>query len=432
MLGLAEKKRRLVGEGFFRMYAERWGVKDVDALLDELDPKVSLRENWDLFRKALAKRGIRPEAEALSEADEKRRYLEWLDDEVRKSGLLDELYDKIAELSGDLIERDLALSKLDEEKRRLEEERRELKITKEEYDRRAAWLKKLEEDLKKWSDELTRLQFRVPVLSGKEAGEEIERVRQVKPGLTKEQVKRLEDEFKAALFKDLGRVPRDVMAEFRVELDTVKTFPFEEARSAIERLAKDIVERELARPPIVKPPVRPPPVPAVPPPPHVEVPKEPLSPLRFPRRPAAEELKPLWEAFVYRMWELGLDPFDYRDWYADYVENAWFSSWDLVVKRFESLITDIKEGKPKFVPRAYPPWEVFPRDPVLHLLATGKYKTFDELLEALNLYAVYLEPEEVIAIVKEEWAKGPELRSSWLKVAGKDYLEKVLGVPLET
>ena len=250
------EKRRIVGEGLFRKLAEKWRVVDVDALIDELDPAVSLTENWELFRAALARRGIYPEPKVWSREEEKARYLSWLDDEVRRSGLLDELYEKIEELSKELIERDLALGSLEQERRRLEEAWKELKITEKEYEWKKGALSRFEQQLKNWSEELARVQFRIPVVTAKEAGEELERVQKVKPKLlTKDEESRLRDEFKVYLTRVLGRVPRDAMAEFRLELDAAKILPYEEALKVVTKLADDIIAREVKPPPpVVKPP----------------------------------------------------------------------------------------------------------------------------------------------------------------------------------
>jgi uncharacterized protein (UPF0276 family) len=96
----------LVGEGLFRMWAERWGVKDIDALLDELDPELALKENWDLFEEALERRGIRPPAEEYDKAVEERLNLEQVEAEARRTGLYDALYDEIDELSRLVLEKD--------------------------------------------------------------------------------------------------------------------------------------------------------------------------------------------------------------------------------------------------------------------------------------------------------------------------------------
>ncbi|MEM1551589.1 MAG: hypothetical protein QXH03_02830 [Candidatus Bathyarchaeia archaeon] len=81
--------------------------------------------------------------------------------------------------------------------------------------------------------------------------------------LTKEEVARLEDLFRATLFRELGRVPPNAIAELRTELETVKRLSFEEASRVIERLAMEIAERfkpavPRAPPAVVPPAVRPP------------------------------------------------------------------------------------------------------------------------------------------------------------------------------
>jgi len=82
--------------------------------------------------------------------------------------------------------------------------------------------------------------------------------------LTEEEIRKLEDQFRATLFRELGRVPKDAMAEFRAELDAVRTLPYEEAKRVIDKLARDIIKRFIKPPPVAPPrvvPYRPPPIP---------------------------------------------------------------------------------------------------------------------------------------------------------------------------
>jgi hypothetical protein len=74
--------------------------------------------------------------------------------------------------------------------------------------------------------------------------------------LTKEEVAKLEDIFKATL-SAAGLYPPRYMSEFRVEMDAVKWLPFAEARDRIEALAKEIIARVPPSPPAVAvPPMR--------------------------------------------------------------------------------------------------------------------------------------------------------------------------------
>ena len=264
--------------------------------------------------------------------------------------------------------------------------------------------------------------------------------------LTRDEVARLEDVFKAAFMHELGRVPRDVMSEFRLELDTVKTLPYEDAVKVIERLAMDIVTRERERPAAERPGARAvarvsrvpqagqgipegemPVAPAVPPA-KAEPPAVPLDMMAFPRRISSAEGNAFWDAFVYAMYELKVDPQAFVDRFRDFAD-AWYSNWFSALRAFEGIVQDIKTGKgPRYYPRP-PIWHNLPRDAILHLLATKVYKSMDQLIAALNLHGVYVEPEEVRQIVKEEWAKTP--RDSWLEITPKEYLSETLAIPIE-
>jgi len=226
-----------------------------------------------------------------------------------------------------------------------------------------------------------------------------------------------------------GRCPREAALHFDVELlPVIREMPYERARETVIREAG--VYAPPAPPEVVRPPppeVKARPYPpevleAVPMPPKVEVPKAPLSPLKFPRRPAAEEIKVLWDAFDYRMRSMGLWPWDYREYFEKYIANAWFSKWEDVVKSFEMMIKDISEGKPPAVKPTPLPWKE-PRDAVLHLLWLGKVRDMDELLMALSASGIYLDAETVKAIIREEMAKPPEEQDLWFKQTSKEYLE---------
>jgi hypothetical protein len=265
--------------------------------------------------------------------------------------------------------------------------------------------------------------------------------------LSKEEVARLEDVFKATFMHEMGRVPRDVLSEFRVELDTIKTLPYEQASDMIERLARDIIARERERVPERRPviPVRerrgvpaeaegipagvpspPPSAPAVPPK-KVLPPATPLETMPFPRRISSAEMNLFRDAFIYAMFELHVDPNAYIDYFASF-RDAWYSDWFAVLRAFEGMVNDIKAGKEiRYYPRP-PIWHELPRDAILHLLATKVYKSMDQLIAALNLHGVYTTPQEITEIVKREWAKTP--RDSWLLITPKEYLSETLNIPL--
>jgi hypothetical protein len=127
---------------------------------------------------------------------------------------------------------------------------------------------------------------------------------------------------------------------------------------------------------------------------------------------------------------MGLNPYDYTEHFESF-RDAWFESWSSVLKAFDMMIEDVRAGR---APRKYlrpPPvaWKEYPRDPVLHLIATRRYMTMEDLIEGLESYGVYVSPEEVREIVKKEWVRRP--RAAWLDVTPKDYLVRVLGIPAE-
>jgi hypothetical protein len=110
--------------------------------------------------------------------------------------------------------------------------------------------------------------------------------------------------------------------------------------------------------------------------------------------------------------------------------DAWYSDWLAVLRAFHEMVEDIKAGKP---PRVYPrpmiptPWKKLPEDAVLHFLWLQVARDMDELIGLLNMNGVYVSPQEVTLIVKNEWKKGAEM-SSWLKFTPREYLKKILGV----
>ncbi len=190
--------------------------------------------------------------------------------------------------------------------------------------------------------------------------------------LTKQEKKRLEDEFKASLMSELVRIPRDVLAEFRVTLRKVEFLPYEEALHEILEKAKEIVARETLRrrPPRVVAPRPPRIIHRVPeerdeipmmvariPPEHV--PDEPLSPLPFARAPSSEEKKVLWDAFVYHFQEKGMNAWDYRKLFEERIWNIQFKDWDTVKKKFDYLVDAIQKGEVRELPPLFV-WRGFP------------------------------------------------------------------------
>jgi hypothetical protein len=301
------------------------------------------------------------------------------------------------------------IERASELKDKLERERKNVKL-----------LKDMLESKKKYIEELERRIAGVPTPLPKE--------------LSEEEKKRLEDVFKATLYRELGRVPRDAMSEFRVEFETVKVYPYEEALKVIERLAKDIADRERAGRVV---PVAPAPPEEVAPPAAPTVPREvvkppavPLDLMAFPRRLSSAEINAFWRAFESELASVGLRTEEFMEYWIRF-RDAWHQDWFHVLRAFKEMIDDIKAWKePRYYPRTLTPvWKNLPRDAILHLLATKVPQSMDDLIAQLNMHGVYVMPQQVTLIVKEEWKKTP--RDSWLEVTPRDYLKKILGADPE-
>jgi len=273
-------------------------------------------------------------------------------------------------------------------------------------------------------------------------------VPKVKRELTKDEVKYLEDVFKATLFRELGRVPRDAMAEFRLELDAVRTMPLKEAEKHIERLAREIADRIRAlkvKPPIVRPPppkveVEKPPVPVgippeVPPPERPapekppELPKRPISILRFPRRPAREEkdvLERVYKETLRRWLEEGVIPYPpskYQTVIRERIFERVFPSWDAVVREFNEMLEDIRFGRVKFILPVIP-WTTR-EEAILHFFGIG-WGTAKDIAEELNReYRLDVTEDEVVRVVKEAWKAKKDPRYAYLT---EEELNKRLGI----
>jgi len=267
--------------------------------------------------------------------------------------------------------------------------------------------------------------------------------------LTKDEVRYLEDVFKATLFRELGRVPRDAMSEFRLELDTVRTMPLEEAVKHIERLAREIVDRIRAlkaKPPIKKPappkvvvekpavPVGVPPEvpqerPAVPEKPLPKLPKSPISPLSFPRRPTREEkdvLERVYKETLRRWLEEGVIPYPpskYQTAIRERIFERVFPSWDAVVKEFNEMLEDIRFGRKKFILPVIP-WAT-KEEAILHFFGIG-WGTAKDIAEELNReYHMNVTEDEVVRVVKEAWKAKKDPRYAYLT---EEELNRRLGI----
>lgn len=175
--------------------------------------------------------------------------------------------------------------------------------------------------------------------------------------LTDDEKKRLMDVFKAVLFKELGKVPPNALAVFRVELERVKMTPYEEAKKTVETLAEGIITKEAwrKRVKIVKPP-RPPRPPGIYPPPEIPVtigrippaypPKEPdPEAVPFPRAPSSKERTEFEKAFRYRLQERGISYLEFLKQFEDYVAGTVFKSWKHMLESYELFVDAIVKGE---------------------------------------------------------------------------------------
>ncbi len=252
--------------------------------------------------------------------------------------------------------------------------------------------------------------------------------------LSSEDRMRLEDEFRASLMGDLGRVPRDVMSEFRVEFEKVKTKPYAEALDEILGLAREIAWRFIKKPkpPVVKPPptigVAMPPELVTPPP--VALPKTPISDLPFPRSPSSEEKAILLEAFESRLAEVGIDHYKFMPAFKERILNWTFRYWGELLKLFDELIEDFIAGKPlRFIPIPPMPWkeERKREDAIVHFTATKLFPTIEELIDAVGQWGVHaVTPEEVKAAVKKAWKE----KNIWFTSVSKEFLEGLIAEPV--
>jgi hypothetical protein len=146
---------------------------------------------------------------------------------------------------------------------------------------------------------------------------------------------------------------------------------------------------------------------------------------------SSSEINAFWKSFETELLSVGLNPYDFMEYWVRF-RDAWHQDWFHVLRAFKEMIDDIKARKiPRYYPRGLMPvvWKNLPRDAILHLLATKVPQSMDDLIAQLNMHGVYVMPQEVTMIVKEEWKKTP--RDSWLEVTPRDYIKKILGVDPE-
>lgn len=187
-------------------------------------------------------------------------------------------------------------------------------------------------------------------------------------GLSGEDMKLLLAFYNNEFFRNLGKVPPNSAATFRVEFEKLKDKTFDEAKERIVALANDIIEefraREKVRAGVPIYPVRLPRVPEEEMPavvgrvPPAQFPSFPLSyDMPFPRGPTSKEREPLWRAFQYKMQQEGYDAAAYLDQFEAYIMGAQFLSWEDLREKFDFFITTIMSG------RQLPPleqWQGYP------------------------------------------------------------------------
>lgn len=176
-------------------------------------------------------------------------------------------------------------------------------------------------------------------------------------GLTSGDIGKLQDLYSDALFRQLGRVPTNSMATFRVEVEKVKDKTFDEAKEHILGVAQDIIgafAAKLAVPRLAPSPVRileglaklgearAAPLGRVPP---AQFPSYALCyNLPFPRGPCREEKDKLWDVFCYQMQEEGFDCMTYQREFESYIEGTQFFSWEDLREKFKLFVETIKKG----------------------------------------------------------------------------------------
>jgi len=174
-------------------------------------------------------------------------------------------------------------------------------------------------------------------------------------GLTSSDINKLQDIYSDHLFRQLGRVPTNSLATFRVEIDKVRDKTFSEAEEYILGVADDIVSSFTVREKIsrIRPerrvetpvggqPERGAPMGRVPP---AQFPSYPLCyNLPFPRGACSAEKLKLWDVFCFQMQESDYDCMAYQTEFDEYIGGTQFLSWEDLRNKFNTFIQTIKEG----------------------------------------------------------------------------------------
>lgn len=174
--------------------------------------------------------------------------------------------------------------------------------------------------------------------------------------LTAQEISKLQDVYSDALFRQLGRVPPNALATFRVEIDKVRDKTFSEAEDHLLGVARDIVGAFVAREGIqqiaparrVEAPERPPeermpfaPSARVPP---AKFPATQMDLLKFPRAPTSREQIRLWSVFQFQMQQQGYDADAYRRLFDEYIQKTQFLSWEDLKEKYDFFVTTVMSG----------------------------------------------------------------------------------------
>ena len=256
---------------------------------------------------------------------------------------------------------------------------------------------------------------------------------------------KLRDVFSASLTRE-GLSPTKFLPEYRLELETIRGLPTEdEMVRAVEAFAGEIVTREQARK--IRPPrlreERPPPERVYRPRPEFREEEEgwgvttaePLYPPRsmsempFPRRPASLEMALITDRFLYDLMVCGIyRPEIFLPDLKKNFEEVLFKSWDDMRRGYDLLVEQICKG----IEARYPselralPYESI-EEGVYWLVSQKRFESAEEIAAELHELGTPATAEEVRIFIRKGW----EQKVPNFVIVTRDYLEKLLGEPLD-
>ena len=256
---------------------------------------------------------------------------------------------------------------------------------------------------------------------------------------------KLRDVFSASLTRE-GLSPTKFLPEYRLELETIRGLPTEdEMVRAVEAFAGEIVTREQARK--VRPPrlreERPPPERVYRPRPEFREEEEgwgvtttePLYPPRsmsempFPRLPAGIEIDMIQDRFLYDLMNCGIyRPENFLPQFEKNFSQVLFKSWDDMRRGYDLLVEQICKG----VEARYPselralPYESI-EEGVYWLVSQKRFESAEEIAAELHELGTPATAEEVRIFIRKGW----EQKVPNFVIVTRDYLEKLLGEPLD-